>query len=264
MIAAVSLDLSTVLELLSPLAPGYFLLIASVANVGAYFARLEMKSLRKALFLISISSYRGVCPLYLSSPRAHRSFGTLDLGTPLEGFNIRHVPNSRKRVLCSCLLTIGAQADDFWPAERFDNGVVIYCTTRFDRGSPQILVHVFTFECECRRYLRIFPLGHYPPNRHPHRLPGQRTPPVPFGLRLSSPRRCCAGKNVSFLAASASRAAIHNMLAAKGNLADVTAKAGAQTIVACMVGERSYEIRFAAVCGVRESKRNSARRRCQQ
>ncbi|CBN75993.1 conserved unknown protein [Ectocarpus siliculosus] len=44
------------------------------------------------------------------------------------------------------------------------------------------------------------------------------------------------GKNVSFLAASASRAAIHNVLSLKGNLADVTAKSGAQTILACMAG----------------------------
>lgn len=33
-VAAVSLDASMVLELLSPLAPAYFLLIASVANIG--------------------------------------------------------------------------------------------------------------------------------------------------------------------------------------------------------------------------------------
>lgn len=45
------------------------------------------------------------------------------------------------------------------------------------------------------------------------------------------------GKNVSFLAASASRVAIHNVLSAKGNLADVTAKSGAQTILACTLGE---------------------------
>ncbi|CAM9600417.1 unnamed protein product [Ectocarpus fasciculatus] len=44
------------------------------------------------------------------------------------------------------------------------------------------------------------------------------------------------GKNVSFLAASASRAAIHNVLSLKGNLADITAKSGAQTILACMAG----------------------------
>ena len=43
---------------------------------------------------------------------------------------------------------------------------------------------------------------------------------------------------MSFLAASASRAAIHNMLSLKGNLADMTAKSGAQTILACMVGEK--------------------------
>lgn len=49
------------------------------------------------------------------------------------------------------------------------------------------------------------------------------------------------GKNVSFLAASASRAAIHNVLSLKGNLADVTAKAGAQTILACMIGENELE-----------------------
>lgn len=36
MVAAVSLDASTVLELLSPLAPAYFLPIASVANIGAW------------------------------------------------------------------------------------------------------------------------------------------------------------------------------------------------------------------------------------
>lgn len=35
MVAAVALDASTVLELLSPLAPAYFLPIASVANIGA-------------------------------------------------------------------------------------------------------------------------------------------------------------------------------------------------------------------------------------
>jgi len=46
------------------------------------------------------------------------------------------------------------------------------------------------------------------------------------------------GKNVSFLAASASRAAIHNVLSLKGNLADVTAKSGAQAILACMVGKK--------------------------
>eukprot|EP00611_Tribonema_gayanum_P000606 TRINITY_DN10437_c0_g3_i2.p1 TRINITY_DN10437_c0_g3~~TRINITY_DN10437_c0_g3_i2.p1 ORF type:complete len:536 (-),score=220.39 TRINITY_DN10437_c0_g3_i2:367-1974(-) len=45
-----------------------------------------------------------------------------------------------------------------------------------------------------------------------------------------------AGKNVSFLAATASRAAIHNAFAARENLADVTGKAGAQNILSSMCG----------------------------
>lgn len=68
-------------------------------------------------------------------------------------------------------------------------------------------------------------------------------------IRILVPFRCSVsrtlsvtGKNISFLAASASRAAIHNVLAAKGNLADVTAKAGAQTILACMVGESNLRL----------------------
>lgn len=44
------------------------------------------------------------------------------------------------------------------------------------------------------------------------------------------------GKNVSFLAASASRATIHKSFAIHENLADVTAKAGSQTIAASMIG----------------------------
>ena len=44
------------------------------------------------------------------------------------------------------------------------------------------------------------------------------------------------GKNISFLAASASRAAIHNTFAVNENLADVTAKAGSQSILASTVG----------------------------
>ena len=44
------------------------------------------------------------------------------------------------------------------------------------------------------------------------------------------------GKNISYLSASASRAAIHNNLAASENLADVTAKSGSQTILASMLG----------------------------
>lgn len=44
------------------------------------------------------------------------------------------------------------------------------------------------------------------------------------------------GKNISFLAASASRAAIHNSYAVNENLADVTAKAGSQSIFASTIG----------------------------
>jgi hypothetical protein len=44
------------------------------------------------------------------------------------------------------------------------------------------------------------------------------------------------GKNIAYLSASASRAALHNSLALSGNLADVTAKAGSQTILASMLG----------------------------
>ena len=40
------------------------------------------------------------------------------------------------------------------------------------------------------------------------------------------------GKNIGFLTASASRAAIHQSLAIKGNLGDVTAKSGSQAIMA--------------------------------
>lgn len=44
------------------------------------------------------------------------------------------------------------------------------------------------------------------------------------------------GKNVSFLAASASRAAIHKSFAVHENLADVTAKTGSQCILASLAG----------------------------
>tara|TARA_B110000305_G_C19309760_1_gene573436 strand:- start:254 stop:760 length:507 start_codon:yes stop_codon:yes gene_type:complete len=44
------------------------------------------------------------------------------------------------------------------------------------------------------------------------------------------------GKNISYLSASASRAALHQSLAEKSNLADVTAKAGSQAILASMIG----------------------------
>lgn len=44
------------------------------------------------------------------------------------------------------------------------------------------------------------------------------------------------GKNISCLAASASRAAIHHSFAISENLADVTAKSGSQTILASTIG----------------------------
>lgn len=44
------------------------------------------------------------------------------------------------------------------------------------------------------------------------------------------------GKNISFLAASASRAAIHISFAKQHNLADITAKAGSQSILSSMMG----------------------------
>ena len=44
------------------------------------------------------------------------------------------------------------------------------------------------------------------------------------------------GKNIGFLTASASRAALHQSLALKQNLADVTAKSGSQSIAAGLIG----------------------------
>jgi hypothetical protein len=44
------------------------------------------------------------------------------------------------------------------------------------------------------------------------------------------------GKNISFLAASASRAAAHRAFATHENLADITAKAGSQSILCSMLG----------------------------
>ncbi len=44
------------------------------------------------------------------------------------------------------------------------------------------------------------------------------------------------GKNIGFLTASASRAALHQSVAITGNLGDVTAKAGSQSIMASLIG----------------------------
>ncbi len=56
------------------------------------------------------------------------------------------------------------------------------------------------------------------------------------------------GKNISFLAASASRAAVHKTFAIHENLADVTAKTGSQCILSSMVGT-SLGISAAAYIG---------------
>ena len=59
-----------------------------------------------------------------------------------------------------------------------------------------------------------------------------------FYSSLVLPVACIAniGKNIGFLTASASRAAIHQTLAITGNLGDVTAKAASQSMVAGLVG----------------------------
>jgi hypothetical protein len=44
------------------------------------------------------------------------------------------------------------------------------------------------------------------------------------------------GKNISFLASGASRAAIHNSFAVEENLADITARTGSQNILSSMIG----------------------------
>jgi Vitamin B6 photo-protection and homoeostasis len=55
---------------------------------------------------------------------------------------------------------------------------------------------------------------------------------------LVLPVACCANvlKNIGFLTASASRAALHQSLARRGNLADVTAKSGSQSMAAGLLG----------------------------
>ena len=61
---------------------------------------------------------------------------------------------------------------------------------------------------------------------------------IPFAPHLFLPLASLSNilKNISFLAASASRASLHASFARKGNLADVTAKSGAQTTVAATIG----------------------------
>lgn len=66
---------------------------------------------------------------------------------------------------------------------------------------------------------------------------GPCAPPEPRPARASRHAvRGREGKNVSWLAASASRAGIHASLAVSDNLADVTAKTGSQTIAASLLG----------------------------
>ncbi len=49
MVSAVALDVSTAIELLSPLAPMYFLVIASIANVGKNISFLAASASRAAI-----------------------------------------------------------------------------------------------------------------------------------------------------------------------------------------------------------------------
>jgi len=60
----------------------------------------------------------------------------------------------------------------------------------------------------------------------------------PLAPQYFLPMACTAniGKNISFLAASASRAGIHSQLALRQNLADLTGKAGSQTMLASIAG----------------------------
>jgi len=60
--------------------------------------------------------------------------------------------------------------------------------------------------------------------------------PLAPGYFLAIASLANVGKNVCFLSASASRAAIHNSFAKRENLADITAKAGSQFIVTSILG----------------------------
>eukprot|EP01033_Poteriospumella_lacustris_P011229 gene11229-7984_t len=56
------------------------------------------------------------------------------------------------------------------------------------------------------------------------------------------------GKNISFLASSASRAAIHRSFAREENLADITAKTGSQNILSSLAGT-SLGVAISTYCG---------------
>lgn len=62
------------------------------------------------------------------------------------------------------------------------------------------------------------------------------SPLVPTSMVLPVASVANIGKNIGFLTASASRAALHQAVAISGNLGDVTAKAGSQSIMASLIG----------------------------
>lgn len=62
------------------------------------------------------------------------------------------------------------------------------------------------------------------------------SPLVPSAMVLPIASVANIGKNIGFLTASASRAALHQSLAIRGNLADVTAKSGSQSLAAGLLG----------------------------
>ena len=73
---------------------------------------------------------------------------------------------------------------------------------------------------------------------------------TPLAPAYFLPMACVAnvGKNIAYLSASASRAAIHKSFAKHENLADVTAKSGSQSIVGSLVGT-SLGLSIAATVG---------------
>jgi hypothetical protein len=64
----------------------------------------------------------------------------------------------------------------------------------------------------------------------------EMTTPLFPGYFLAIASIANVGKNIAFLASSASRAAIHRSFAIRENLADVTAKAGSQAICSSTIG----------------------------
>jgi len=62
------------------------------------------------------------------------------------------------------------------------------------------------------------------------------SPLFPSSMVLPVASFANVGKNIGFLTASASRASLHQAIAITGNLGDVTAKAGSQSIMASLIG----------------------------